>query len=168
LTPAVLLLLLVTLARIGELFLARRNTEALLRRGAFEVAPGHYPLIVALHAAWLLTLWVYGRDQPINSYWLAAFIVLQAARIWVLATLGSRWTTRILVLPGETLVTHGPYRFVSHPNYIVVIGEIAVLPLCLGLPWVALIFSVLNACVLAIRIRAENSGLQDSRRNGVV
>jgi methyltransferase len=162
------LLILVTLARIGELFLARRNTAALLRRGAFEVAPGHYPLIVALHTAWLLTLWAYGRDQTINAYWLAVFILLQAARIWVLATLGTRWTTRIIVLPDETLVAHGPYRFVSHPNYIVVIGEIAVLPLCLGLPWVALIFSVLNACVLAIRIRAENSGLRDARRNGVV
>ena len=158
-TFAALLLGLVTLGRLGELALARRNTARLLARGAVEIAPGHYPAIVALHAGWLGALWVYGIGQPVNPIWLAVFGVLQIARVWVLTTLGSRWTTRILVVPHERLVARGPYRFVNHPNYIVVIGEIAVLPLCLGLPWLAAVFTVLNGLVLAVRIRAENAGL---------
>ncbi len=164
-TPAVLLLSLVTLGRIAELFVARRNTAALLTRGAVEVSPGHYPAIVALHAGWLAALWVYGWDQPVIVPWLGVFLVLQVCRVWVLTTLGRRWTTRIIVVPGETLVARGPFRFVTHPNYLVVIGEIAVLPLCLGLPVVALVFTVLNAAVLFIRVKAENLGLMSARRH---
>lgn len=160
-----LLLALATLGRLGELWLARRNTAALLARGAVEIAPGHYPLIVALHTGWLVALWVYGAGQPVNGLWLAVFLGLQAARVWVLTTLGARWTTRIIVLPGEWLVAKGPYHFVNHPNYLVVIGEIAVLPLCLGLPWVALLFSVLNAVVLMVRVQAENAGLKQAHRD---
>lgn len=159
-TAAALLLALVTMGRLGELWLARANTRALLAKGAVEIAPGHYPAIVLLHASWLGTLWLFGVDQPINPFWLGVFLCLQLARVWVLTTMGRRWTTRILIVPGERLVTRGPYRYVSHPNYIVVIGEIAVLPLCLGLPWLALLFSALNAAILTIRIRAENAGLQ--------
>ena len=154
-TMAVLLLAAVTLERLAELVLARRNTAALLAQGAYEVAPGHYWLIVALHAAWLGGLWVMGWSAPIDLGWLAVFLMLQAGRIWVLGTLGRRWTTRIIVLPGAPLVTTGPYRFLTHPNYVVVIGEIAVLPLCLGLPWYALAFSIANAAVLWVRVRAE-------------
>jgi methyltransferase len=156
-TPAVALLAAVTAERLGELWLARRNTEALLARGAFEVASGHYPLIVSLHAAWLAGLWVFGWDNPLDPLWLAVFLALQIARFWVLSTLGRRWTTRIIVLPGAALVTAGPYRFVTHPNYLVVIGEIAALPLCLGMAWFALAFSAANLAVLAIRVRAENA-----------
>lgn len=166
-TPAVVLLSLVTASRLGELVLARRNTEALLRQGGAEVAAGHYPLIVALHAAWLGTLWALGSGQMLHPGWLGLFLLLQAARIWVLGTLGRRWTTRIILVPGETLVARGPYRYVSHPNYLVVIGEIAILPLCLGLPWVALLFSALNAGVLVVRLRAENAGLRRVRRDVV-
>ncbi len=158
-TPAILLLAFVTLERLAELVLARRNTRALLAQGAVEHAPGHYPLIVALHAAWLAGLWAFGWDQPVSLFWFAVFMALQAARVWVLATLGPRWTTRIIVLPGAPLVAKGPYRFVSHPNYLVVIGEIAVLPLCFGLWWFAILFSLLNAAVLTIRIRAEAAAL---------
>ena len=158
-TPAVLLLAFVTLERLGELWLARRNTAALLARGAYEVAPGHYPLIVLLHAAWLAGLWGFGATRPLDPGWLMAFVALQALRAWVLATLGRRWTTRIIVLPGAPLVRAGPYRFLTHPNYAVVVGEIAVLPLCLGLPWYALAFSIANFVILAIRIRAENVSL---------
>jgi methyltransferase len=165
-TGAVLLLSFVTLERLAELWLARRNTAALLARGAAEFAPGHYPLIVALHAAWLAGLWWLGRDAPLHPGWLAVFLALQAARIWVLATLGRRWTTRIIVLPGEPLVRRGPYRVLSHPNYCVVVGEIAVLPLALGLPGYALAFSALNALVLAIRIRAERAALDEGLRAG--
>ena len=85
--------------------------------------------------------------------------MLQAGRVWILATLGSRWTTRIVVVPGETLVARGPYRFIKHPNYAVVVGEIAVLPMVFGLPAVALAFTLVNAAVLFVRIRAENRAL---------
>lgn len=156
---AVLLLAFVTVQRLGELIVARRNTRRLLARGAREVAPEHYPLIVALHAAWLLGLCALGWDEPVEPVWLAAYALLQVLRGWTLSSLGDRWTTRILVLPGETLVRRGPYRFIPHPNYAVVVGEIAVLPLALGLELYALVFTALNAAVLFIRIRAENRAL---------
>ena len=165
-TFAVILLALVTAERLGELWLAQRNTTALLKQGAVEMAPQHYTLIVLLHGFWLAGLWALGWDQPVNLVWLAVFLVLQVLRVWVLATLGRRWTTRIIVLPGEQLVATGPYRWLTHPNYVVVIGEIAVLPLCLGLPWYALAFSLANAAVLTIRIRAENAALHPSRNLG--
>ncbi|MGO4854100.1 isoprenylcysteine carboxyl methyltransferase family protein [Phaeovulum sp. W22_SRMD_FR3] len=164
-TGAVLLLTFVTLGRLGELWLAQRNTRALLAMGAMELAPGHYPAIVALHTAWLGALWIFGAEHAVDPRWLAVFLVLQAARIWVLGTLGARWTTRIIIVPGETLVSRGPFRYVNHPNYMVVIGEIAVLPLCLGLPWVALVFTLLNAAILTVRIRAENAGLKMALRH---
>jgi methyltransferase len=160
---AELILTLVTLQRAGELVVSRHNTRKLLARGAMELAPGHYPLVVAVHAAWLVSLWIFGRHHPVNAVALAVYLVVQVFRFWVLWTLGSRWTTRIIVLPGEPLVSAGPYRYLSHPNYAVVIAEIAVLPLALYLPWLAVIFTVLNAGVLAIRIRAENRALAASR-----
>lgn len=150
---------LVTIERLAELVLARRNTKRLLAAGAREFSAGHYPLIVALHAAWLGVLWFYAPGRPVSLVWLALFAALQALRLWVLATLGSRWTTRIIVLPGAPLVARGPYSLLRHPNYAVVVGEIAVLPLAFGLPIVALVFSLLNAAILAIRIRAENRAL---------
>jgi methyltransferase len=158
-TLAIIVLALVTLQRLGELVLARHNTSALLARGAFEVGATHYPFIVAVHAAWLLALWVFGRNQPVNFFALAAFVMLQVARVWVLTTLGSRWTTRILILPGEPLIERGPYRYLSHPNYAIVVGEIALLPLALHLPMLALVFSVLNAVLLVVRIRTEARAL---------
>jgi methyltransferase len=160
---AELILALVTLQRVGELVVSRHNTRKLLARGAMELAPGHYPLVVAVHAAWLVSLWIFGRHHPVNAIALAVYLVVQVFRFWVLWTLGSRWTTRIIVVPGEPLVSAGPYRYLSHPNYAVVAAEIAVLPLALYLPWLAVIFTVLNAAVLAIRIRAENRALAASR-----
>jgi methyltransferase len=158
-TLNLLILALVTLQRLGELWLANRNTRRLLSHGAREHAPGHYPLIVAVHVLWLATLWWFGRDRPLDIFWLAMFVIVEIARIWVLASLGPRWTTRIIVLPEAPLVRRGPYRFVNHPNYAVVAAEIAVLPLVFGLWPVALIFTALNAAVLAIRIHAENAAL---------
>jgi methyltransferase len=149
----------VTLQRIAELALSQRNTMKLLARGAYEVAPEHYPFIVLLHASWLAVLWFFGPGPPIHIIPLVLFVLLQLARVWVLATLGERWTTRIIVLPGAPLVTSGPYRWVNHPNYLIVIGEFAVLPLVFGLPMVAIVFSLLNAAMLAVRIRAENRAL---------
>jgi methyltransferase len=162
-TPAALLLGLVTAERIAELIFARRNTAARMAKGAVEVAPEHYPAIVLMHALWLISLWVFGASRMIDPAWLAIFLSLQVLRVWTLITLGPRWTTRIIVLPGSPLVSNGPYRFVSHPNYLVVVGEIAALPLCLGLPWIALIFSAANAILLSIRIRAETIALTGSR-----
>ena len=156
---ASIILLLVTLQRLGELGLSRHNTKALLARGAIEVGARHYPLVVSVHAAWLISLWIWGRNQDVNLAALAFFIVLQGLRVWILATLGPRWTTRIIVLPGAPLVASGPYRYFSHPNYAVVASEIALLPLALHLPLLALIFTVLNAAVLVIRIRTEARAL---------
>ena len=157
--PAVVLLGAVTAERLAELWLARRNTTDLLVKDAREFAPSHYPAIVLLHAFWLAGLWLFGWMHPLSSFWLMIFLVLQVLRAWILMTLGRRWTTRIVVLPGAPLVSDGPYRFLSHPNYFVVIGEIAILPLCLGLPLVAAVLSIANAVILSIRVRAENAAL---------
>jgi methyltransferase len=154
-----LLLGFVTAQRLVELALAHRNTVRLRAGGAVERGSAHYVAIVMLHAAWLAGLWGLGYDRPVDRALLLGFAVLQAARLWVLASLGQRWTTRIIVVPGETPVRRGPYRFIRHPNYVIVALEIAVVPLALGLPLYAAVFSVLNAVVLAIRIRAENEAL---------
>lgn len=161
---ASIILALVTLQRLGELVLAQYNTKKLLARGAIEAGAAHYPLVVAVHALWLIALWVYGRNQEVNLPALAAYVTLQELRIWILVSLGSRWTTRIIVLPGEPLIASGPYRYFSHPNYAVVVGEIALLPLTLHLPMLALVFSLLNAAVLTIRIRTEARVLDELGR----
>ena len=157
--PAYLILTLVTLQRLGELLLAERNTRRLLARGAYEVGRRHYPFVVAIHSAWLVALWLLGPGPPIHAWPLVLYILLQVGRIWVLATLGERWTTRIIILPGEPLVRRGPYRWLDHPNYVIVTGEVALLPLVFGLPEIALIFTALNAVILSIRIREENRAL---------
>ena len=163
-SPAAFILASVTLQRAAELVISSTNTKRLLAGGALEVAPRHYPLIVAVHTTWLISLWLFGRDQPVNVLALLLYLVLQGLRGWVMWTLGGRWTTRIIVVPGQPLVRAGPYRFLSHPNYAVVAFEIALLPLVLGLPRLAGIFTILNAAVLAIRIGAENRALGEARQ----
>ncbi len=162
-----LIMALVTLQRIAELVIARRNTRALLARGAIEIGRQHYPVMVGLHASWLIALWLTVGGRPVNLLLLALFVGLQALRIWVLATLGQRWTTRIIVLPGAPLVTGGPFRFLRHPNYTVVVSEIAVLPLVFGLIGVAAVFSVLNAAMLWVRIRSESRALYGPAANAL-
>ena len=154
------ILAFVTLQRLGELVLARRNTARLLARGAHEEGAAHYPLIVLLHGTWLAGLWYLAWDQPVNLGWLGVFVLLQLGRVWVIAALGERWTTRIIVLPGAPLVSTGPYRFMSHPNYCVVAAELLALPLVFGLVWYGLVFSLLNALVLWRRIHAESAALK--------
>jgi len=150
----------VACVRLGELWLAHRNTRALLAAGAVERGSGHYPLIVAVHATWLAAIALTVPESAEISWPLiAVFVGLQALRVWVLASLGKFWTTRIITLPGAPLVRRGPYRFIRHPNYLLVAAEIAVLPLAFGAWQVALIFSALNAAVLAWRIRLENEAL---------
>jgi methyltransferase len=149
----------VTLQRLSELVIAKRNTARLMAAGAREVGGEHYPVMVAMHSAWLAALWFTVGGRPISLPLLAIFAVLQLLRVWVLATLGPRWTTRIIVTPDAPLVKRGPFRFVRHPNYMVVTAEIAVLPLTFGLVGIALLFTVLNAAMLTVRIRAENRAL---------
>ena len=151
---------LVALERVAELAHARRNARALLARGGVEVGAGHYPLLVLLHAAWLAALlYLVPADRAPSWAWLGIFVLLQALRLWVLASLGPYWTTRIITLPGAPLVRHGPYRFLRHPNYVVVAAEIAVLPLAFGAWRIALVFSALNLALLAWRIRVEQQAL---------
>jgi methyltransferase len=163
---AAVILALVVVQRLAELVLAQRNTKALLARGAVEIGRRHYPLIVLLHATWLVAIvWFLPHPTPINWWLVGVFVVLQGLRVWVLATLGPYWTTRIISLPGAPLVRRGPYRFVSHPNYLVVAGEILVLPLVFGETGVAVFFSIANAAMLAWRIRQEETGLATRREN---
>jgi len=145
--------------RFAELGLAQRNTVRLRAAGGVEFGESHYPLMVALHMFWLLGLWMFGHARNVDPIWLAFFILLQAGRLWVIASLGRRWTTRVIVLPGASLVARGPYRWLRHPNYAVVALEIAVVPLALGLPLFALAFSAANAALLTYRIGVENQAL---------
>jgi len=162
-----IVLLLVAGQRLAELAYARRNTRRLLAEGAFESGAGHYPLLVGLHVLWLVSLAVFvPREQAPNWPLLGLFLVLQGLRLWVLVSLGRYWTTRVITLPGAPLVRRGPYRFVRHPNYLVVAAEIAVLPLAFGAWQIALVFSLANAAVLALRIRCEERALK-GRRAGV-
>jgi methyltransferase len=157
-TGAIFLVYL-TVQRLAELWWAKANEARLMASGGIEYGHSHLPLMILFHAAWMAGLWLLAYDRPVEPFFLALLVVLQIARFWVLATLGRRWTIRIIVVPGERLVAQGPYRLLRHPNYAVVTGEIAAVPLALGLPAYALIFSVLNAGMLAIRITAENAAL---------
>lgn len=161
-TGAILFLMVVIAQRLGELWLARRNTARLLERGAVEHGAGHYPVMVALHSAWVVALVWFGWDRPLVLGWLVLWLVLQGLRAWILLSLGARWTTRVIVLD-EPLVTRGPYRLIPHPNYALVVAEIFVTPMVLGLWPVALVFSILNAAMLWWRIRVENAALAGLR-----
>ena len=153
------LLAFLTAQRLAELWWAKLNERRLLAAGGIEYGRPHLPLIILFHAAWMAGLWWLGRDRTVDPFFLALFVLLQIARLWVLVTLGRRWTIRVIVIPGEKLVARGPYRLLRHPNYAVVSGEIAVVPLALGMPLYALVFFLFNAAVLAVRIRAENAAL---------
>jgi methyltransferase len=160
---AVAILAFVSLQRLVELRLADRNSQRLLADGAREYGADHYVFIVGLHMSWLAALWWWGPGRPISFPLLIAFVLLQLGRLWVIRSLGERWTTRIIVKPGTPLIRSGPYRWLNHPNYLIVTLEIAVLPLVFGLWQIAVIFSLLNAVILTIRIRAENEALGSLR-----
>jgi methyltransferase len=163
-SPVVIVVALVALQRLGELAYATRNTRALLARGGVEHGRLHYPLFVALHAGWLLVIVLtVPPETPIAWLPLGLFIVMQALRLWVIATLGPYWTTRIVSLPEAPLVQGGPYQYLRHPNYVIVIGEIALLPLAFGAWRIAAIFSLLNLALLAWRIRVEERALAPRR-----
>lgn len=155
------LLFFVMLQRLAELIHARRNTRRLLAEGAVEIGAAHYPLLVLLHAAWLGSLWVWffaGRVE-FNPIAAIGYLFVQIARVWVMASLGRYWTTRILMPREAPLIARGPYRFLKHPNYIVVAAEIALLPLAIGAWPLAVVFSMLNAVIIVWRIHVEETSL---------
>jgi methyltransferase len=155
------------LQRLSEVMIAKRNTAKLLERGAIEFGASHYPFMVMMHTAFFVSMileYVYSSDPGFHPQLLLVFAIAQALRFWVMRVLGDRWTTRILVIKGETLVARGPYRYLSHPNYVVVALEILVLPLAFGLWITAIAFTILNAVMLlAIRIPAERKALDWSQ-----
>ena len=166
---AVLLVLgvmLVGVQRLLELALSRRNERRLRARGALERGSSHYPVIVAIHTLWLVSTLVEGllRGPEPPAWWpvpLAAFLLVQPLRYWAILSLGENWNTRVLVVPGGKLVRRGPYRYFSHPNYVVVAVEILTFPLIFGAWITAVVFSLLNAALLYVRIRTENRALRD-------
>lgn len=164
-TPAQYVIGFVLLQRLAELLLAQHNARKLLDEGGVEYGAEHYPYLVLLHAGWLLALVVsVPAEAEINAFWLAVFVLLQIGRVWVIASLGRFWTTRIITLPGAPLVRHGPYRYLRHPNYLVVAGEIAVLPLVFDKWVIAVLFSAINALLLRERIAAEDAALTSRRQ----
>jgi methyltransferase len=159
-----IVLILVAVQRLAELVYARRNTRRLLAEGAYESGAGHYPLLVGLHALWLVSLALFvPADRAPDWAMLAVFVLLQGLRVWALASLGRFWTTRVITLPGAPLVRRGPYRWFRHPNYLVVAGEILVLPLAFGAWEIAVIFSLANAAILTLRVRCEERALSPRR-----
>ena len=148
--------------RLSELVIAKRNTARLLAKGAYEVGAEHYPIMVGMHSLWIACLLFLGYDQSVSFGWLAIFAVLQVFRVWILGTLGARWTTRVIILR-EPLVVAGPFKYFRHPNYMLVVAEIIVAPMVLGLLWLAVIFTVLNAAMLYLRIGVEEKALADLR-----
>ena len=150
----------VLLQRAIELALATANTRRLRDLGGIEIDARGYPWFVALHGAWLASLLLLVPAAAAPSWpLLGLYAALQLGRLWVVASLGRRWTTRIIVLPGAPLVRSGPYRWLRHPNYTVVVGEIAVLPLAFGAVAIAAAFSVANLVLIARRIRIEDAAL---------
>ncbi len=159
-TPAQWAALLVGLQRLGELWLSRRNGRRLLAEGGREIGAGHYPVLIAVHAGWLAAIFfLVPADAPVHWPLIAAYLAVQAGRAWVIATLGRFWTTRVIDMPAAPLVRRGPYRWCRHPNYVVVILEVALLPLAFGAWEIALAFSLANLAVLAWRLKIENAAL---------
>ena len=151
---------LVFAQRVVELVYAQRNTNRLLANGGVEYGAGHYPLIVLLHAAWLITMAVFIPPYTAPNWWFVGFYaLLQPFRMWIIATLGPYWTTRVISVAGAPVVRGGPYRIFRHPNYAVVCLEIAILPLAFHSVEIAIVFSILNAALLSHRIRVEERAL---------
>jgi methyltransferase len=159
-------ILIVIIQRLVELKIAARNEVWLKQQGAIEYGHRHYKFIVLLHTCFFLSIiaeyYLRGRHTEIGflSYlFFVIFIFLQAGRIWVLASLGKYWNTKILRIPGAELVSKGPYKYFKHPNYIVVVLELAVIPMMFNLYYTAIVFTMLNAVMLTVRIKEENRAL---------
>ncbi len=164
-TALYLIVGIVACQRIAELAYARLNERRLLALGGHEIGRRHYPLFILLHGAWLLAMLVMispGRSP--NWSLIGVMAMLQLLRLWVVQTLGPYWTTRVITLPNAPLIRRGPFRFLRHPNYIIVVAEIAVLPLAFGAYGIALVFTLLNLLLLGWRIHVEEQALALRRR----
>ena len=161
------LVALVGIERLAELVVAKRNLAWSLERGGRETGFGHYPFMVALHtgllAGCLVEVWVANRSFVPALGWIMLVLVIasQALRWWCIRTLGPQWNTRIIVVPGLARITGGPYRFFSHPNYVAVVVEGFALPLVHDAWITAVVFTIVNAGLLTVRIRTENGALAD-------
>jgi methyltransferase len=154
----IFILLLIT-QRFTELYISKRNEKWLLSQGAVEYGREHYPYIVALHTLFIVSLiaeYYLSGGRSISYVFLLFFVLLLVFKYWVLSSLGSYWNTRIYRVPGAMAVRKGPYKLFKHPNYVDVVLEIAIIPLVFHLYYTALIFSVLNAIMLSVRIKIEN------------
>ena len=162
-TPYVVLIVAVALERLAELVVSRRNLAWALAHGGREYGFGHYPFMVVLHTGLLVACLVEATHRsflPVLGWSMFVVVVLaQALRWWCIITLGPRWNTRIVVIPGLPLVDGGPYRWLRHPNYVAVVLEGIALPL-VHTAWItALVFTVVNAGLLRVRIKAENAAM---------
>ena len=147
---------LIALQRLVELVYSRRNIARLVAEGGIVIPEPGYVWIVAVHTAWVAALFLaIPADAPVQMPFLYLYLGLLVLRVWVMASLGRFWSTRIVTIPGVPLVRSGPYRFLRHPNYVVVVGEIAVAPLIFGAWWIAIVFTILNGLVIYLRIKAE-------------
>ncbi len=157
------ILLAVAVQRLGELVYSNSNTKRLLAEGGTEVGQSHYPVMIAIHTGWLITMIVLAISKPIENQivWplIGAYAVVQVGRFWVLHSLGRYWSTKVIDIPDAPLIRTGPYRWIKHPNYVVVVLEVALLPMAFQMWEVAVIFSVLNAAILTWRIKVENQAL---------
>ncbi|MET3575333.1 isoprenylcysteine carboxyl methyltransferase family protein [Bhargavaea ullalensis] len=158
-------ILLVIIQRLVELRVARRNEQRLLAKGAFEAGKSHYPYMVAMHAAFFFSLMgeVLLAHRPLSPFWiplLAIFLAMQVLRVWCLSSLGEFWNTKIIILPGANVVRRGPYKWLRHPNYVIVTTELLVLPLLFQAYFTAILFAALNAWMLSVRIPAEERALR--------
>ena len=150
--------------RIFELVLAQRNLRWAREQGCKESGQWHYPLIVAVHTAFYLSLVLEYRYlsagwNPLWPVWLTILALAQALRVWAIVSLGRYWNTRIIVVPGKKPIRKGPYRWIRHPNYLVVATEILVIPVLCGAYFTAAAFSAINAIVLYLRIREEERAI---------
>lgn len=158
----ILSILFVAFLRGAELFHSKRNEIWLRQNGAIEYGEKHYKLIVALHALFFVSLIIeYSLqvEHSFNELYFILYLLIISIKGWVITSLGKYWNTKILRVPNAPLVKKGPYKFIKHPNYIIVIMEIAVIPLIFNLYYTAILFSLLNAIVLTIRIKEENQAL---------
>ncbi len=157
---------LVGVQRLFELRYSRRNERRLRAKGAVERGAGHYPFMVGIHALWLISALVEGLVRgPVFPFWwpvpLILFLIVQPLRYWAIFSLGENWNVRILIVPKGKLVQRGPYRYFPHPNYVVVAVEVLALPLIFGAWVTALVFTVLNAAFLSVRISEEERALEE-------
>jgi methyltransferase len=147
------------LQRLAELIIARRNEQWLRNKGAVEYGKAHYPWMVALHTGFILSIigeYLFYKPQA-DIIFLVLWIILILIKVWVICSLGKYWNTKILRIPGSIPVQQGLYKYIRHPNYVIVIGEIFIIPMIFHLYVTAITFSILNAWMLSVRIKEENS-----------